>query len=190
MFAYGIPTEPAREATLRLFLRADFDRLPPSISPGQNAVIPSAYQELEHTSSFLYTADLPNRCNGGRFRAIQVFRDNLQNLLLAAPAGPISVLGIDPGLRTGCKIAAVDETGKFLAHDVLYLHTSKNAASGAGDTLAGLIAKHNVRAIAIGNGTASRETDAFIREFLRERQRNNLFSVTVSESGASRLNGS
>jgi protein Tex len=117
--------------------------------------------------------------------AIQVFRDNLQNLLLAAPAGPISVLGIDPGLRTGCKIAVVDETGKFLAHDVLYLHTSKNAASGAGDTLATLIAKHNVRAIAIGNGTASRETDAFIREFLRERQLNNLFSVTVSESGAS-----
>jgi uncharacterized protein len=117
--------------------------------------------------------------------AIQVFRDNLQNLLLAAPAGPISVLGIDPGLRTGCKIAVVDETGKFLAHDVLYLHTSKNAASGAGDTLAALIAKHNVRAMAIGNGTASRETDAFIREFLRERQLNNLFSVTVSESGAS-----
>ncbi len=117
--------------------------------------------------------------------AIQVFRDNLQNLLLAAPAGPMSVLGIDPGLRTGCKIAVVDETGKFLANDVLYLHTSKNAAAGAGDSLAALIAKYNVRAIAIGNGTASRETDAFVREFLRERQLNNIFSVTVSESGAS-----
>jgi uncharacterized protein len=117
--------------------------------------------------------------------AIQVFRENLQHLLLAAPAGPISVLGIDPGLRTGCKIAVVDETGKFLAHDVLYLHTSKNAVSGAGDTLAALIAKHNVRAIAIGNGTASRETDAFVRDFIRTRQLNKLFSVTVSESGAS-----
>jgi uncharacterized protein len=117
--------------------------------------------------------------------AIQVFRDNLQNLLLAAPAGPISVLGIDPGLRTGCKVAVVDETGKFLAHDVLYLHTSKNAASGAGDTLASLIARHNVRAIAIGNGTASRETDLFVREFLRDRKLDSLFSVTVSESGAS-----
>src|SRR6202165_316558 len=93
--------------------------------------------------------------------AIQVFRDNLYNLLLAPPAGPISVLGIDPGLRTGCKVAVVDETGKFLAHDVLYLHTSKNAATGAADTLARLMATHNVRAIAIGNGTASRETDAF-----------------------------
>ncbi|WP_213807233.1 Tex family protein [Granulicella sp. dw_53] len=117
--------------------------------------------------------------------AIQVFRDNLHNLLLAAPAGPISVLGIDPGLRTGCKVAVVDETGKFLAHDVLYLHTSKNAASGAADTLAALIAKHNVRAIAIGNGTASRETDAFVRDFLRDRHLTSLFSVTVSEAGAS-----
>jgi uncharacterized protein len=117
--------------------------------------------------------------------AIQVFRDNLQNLLLAAPAGPIAVLGIDPGLRTGCKIAVVDETGKFLANDVLYLHTSKNAAAGAGDTLAALIARHNVRAIAIGNGTASRETDAFVRDFLRDRHLDTLFSVTVSESGAS-----
>ena len=117
--------------------------------------------------------------------AIQVFRDNLHNLLLAAPAGPISVLGIDPGLRTGCKVAVVDETGKFLAHDVLYLHTSKNAASGANDTLAALITKHNVRAIAIGNGTASRETDTFIRDFLRNHNLNNLFSVTVSEAGAS-----
>jgi protein Tex len=117
--------------------------------------------------------------------AIQVFRDNLHNLLLAAPAGPISVLGIDPGLRTGCKVAVVDETGKFLAHEVLYLHTSKSAAAGAGDTLAALIAAHHVRAIAIGNGTASRETDAFVRDFLRERNLDGLFSVTVSEAGAS-----
>jgi len=117
--------------------------------------------------------------------AIQVFRDNLHNLLLAAPAGPISVLGIDPGLRTGCKVAVVDETGKFLAHTVLYLHTSKSAASGAADTLATLIAQHNVRAIAIGNGTASRETDAFVRDFLRDRKLDKLFSVTVSEAGAS-----
>jgi protein Tex len=117
--------------------------------------------------------------------AIAVFRDNLHHLLLAPPAGPISVLGIDPGLRTGCKVAVVDETGKFLAHDVLYLHTSKNAATGAADTLAKLMATHNVRAIAIGNGTASRETDAFVRDFLRDRNLTNIFSVTVSESGAS-----
>jgi len=117
--------------------------------------------------------------------AIQVFRDNLHHLLLAPPAGPISVLGIDPGQRTGCKVAVVDETGKFLANDVLYLHTSKGAAEAAGKILEALILKHQVRAIAIGNGTASRETDAFVRDFLRERGLENIFSVTVSESGAS-----
>jgi protein Tex len=117
--------------------------------------------------------------------AIQVFRDNLHHLLLAPPAGPISILGIDPGLRTGCKVAVVDETGKFLANDVLYLHTSKGAAEGAAKVLEKLLIEHNVRAIAIGNGTASRETDAFVRDFLRERRLDNIFSVTVSESGAS-----
>jgi protein Tex len=117
--------------------------------------------------------------------AISVFRENLGHLLLAPPAGPISVLGIDPGQRTGCKVAVVDETGKFLANDVLYLHTSKGAAEAAGKTLEALILKHQVRAIAIGNGTASRETDAFVRDFLRERGLNEIFSVTVSESGAS-----
>src|ERR1022692_863647 len=117
--------------------------------------------------------------------AIQVFRDNLYNLLLAPPAGPISVLGIDPGLRTGCKIAVVDETGKLLAHDVLYLHTSKRGNQEAVPKLEELLRKHNVRAIAIGNGTASRETDAFVREFLKEKGIQGIFSVTVSESGAS-----
>ena len=117
--------------------------------------------------------------------AIQVFRDNLYNLLLAPPAGPISVLGIDPGLRTGCKIAVVDATGKLLAHDVLYLHTSKHGNSEAVPKLDALLRQHHVRAIAIGNGTASRETDAFVRDFLREKKIDGVFSVTVSESGAS-----
>jgi uncharacterized protein len=117
--------------------------------------------------------------------AIQVFRDNLYNLLLAPPAGPISVLGIDPGLRTGCKIAVVDATGKLLAHDVFYLHTSKHGNAEAVPKLEALLRQHNVRAIAIGNGTASRETDAFVRDFLREKNIDGIFSVTVSESGAS-----
>jgi len=117
--------------------------------------------------------------------AIKVFRDNLYNLLLAPPAGPISVLGIDPGLRTGCKVAVVDQTGKLLAHDVIYLHTSKHGNAEAIPKLEAMLRQHNVRAIAIGNGTASRETDAFVRDFLRENGIQNIFSVTVSESGAS-----
>jgi len=115
--------------------------------------------------------------------AIQVFRDNLHNLLLSAPAGPIGVLGIDPGLRTGCKVAVVDETGKFLAHDVIYPHTGRSAQ--AGETLMKLLQQHAVRAIAIGNGTASRETDAFVGDFLKEKKLDSIFRVTVSESGAS-----
>ena len=72
--------------------------------------------------------------------AIQVFRDNLHNLLLAPPAGPISVLGIDPGMRTGCKVAVIDETGKFLAHDVIYLHRSKGEAEAAAQNARNVVA--------------------------------------------------
>jgi uncharacterized protein len=117
--------------------------------------------------------------------AIKVFRDNLQNVLLAPPAGQLAVLGIDPGIRTGCKIAVVDETGKFLAHDVIYPHQPKNDVIGAMRILKTLIAKHGVKAIAIGNGTASRETEALVRDFLKSEGRLDLFTVTVNESGAS-----
>lgn len=117
--------------------------------------------------------------------AIAVFRDNLHNLLLSPPAGPVSVLGIDPGLRTGCKLAIVDETGKFLGHDVMYPFTSKSGLEQAAKVMEKLMAQHNVRAIAIGNGTAGRETDQFVRDFLKERKLDNIFAVTVSESGAS-----
>jgi uncharacterized protein len=95
------------------------------------------------------------------------------------------VLGIDPGLRTGCKVAVVDETGKLLGHDVFYLHTSKQGTEQATAKLEELLRRHKVRAIAIGNGTASRETDAFVRGFLRDQGIEDTFSVTVSESGAS-----
>jgi uncharacterized protein len=115
--------------------------------------------------------------------AIAVFRDNLHHLLLAAPAGPISVLGIDPGLRTGCKVAVVDETGRFLAADVIYPATGQTAKASA--VLAALVKAHKVRAIAIGNGTASRETDAFVRDFLAEQGLSEIFKVMVSEAGAS-----
>jgi uncharacterized protein len=175
-----IELEPLRPTSL---LRARILRGTGDWTPHLELVIDDAWKRLLNPSiQGEIRLELKKRSDAA---AIQVFRDNLENLLLAAPAGPISVLGIDPGLRTGCKIAVVDETGKFLANDVIYLHTSKSAASAASDTLATLIATHNVRAIAIGNGTASRETDAFVREFLRERQLNNLFLVTVSESGAS-----
>ena len=117
--------------------------------------------------------------------AIQVFRENLQNLLLAPPAGQLAVLGLDPGIRTGCKIAVVDDTGKFLGHDVIYPFQPKNDVAGAERTVKALIEKYNVRAIAIGNGTASRETDAFTRDFLKKEGLSSIFCVMVNESGAS-----
>ena len=117
--------------------------------------------------------------------AIKVFRENLENLLLSPPAGMLSVLAIDPGIRTGCKIAVVDDTGKFLENAVIYPFEPKNDLAGAVKTLASLVARHNVQAIAIGNGTASRETAAFVQDFLRQANLTKIFSVTVSESGAS-----
>ena len=117
--------------------------------------------------------------------AIKVFRDNLQNLLLAPPAGALTVLALDPGIRTGCKLAVIDETGKILEHSVIYPHEPKKDIAGSSRILKGLIAKHHVRAIAIGNGTASRETDAFVKEFFQREGVSDVFAVMVNESGAS-----
>jgi uncharacterized protein len=117
--------------------------------------------------------------------AIRVFRENMQNLLLQPPAGMISVLAVNPGLRTGCKIAVVDETGKFLDHSVIYPLEPKNDVVGAATTLLTLIQRHHVRAISIGNGTGSREASAFVQEMLREAKLDQVFSVVVNESGAS-----
>jgi uncharacterized protein len=117
--------------------------------------------------------------------AIKVFRENLENLLLAPPAGQLAVLGIDPGIRTGCKIAVVDDTGKFLAHEVIYPHAPKRDLAGSQRVLSALIEKYRVKAIAIGNGTASRETEALVRDLLTQKGLLSLFSVTVNESGAS-----
>ncbi|NQU22304.1 MAG: RNA-binding transcriptional accessory protein [Candidatus Nealsonbacteria bacterium] len=116
--------------------------------------------------------------------AIAVFAKNLRELLLAPPAGPHVTIGIDPGFRTGCKVAVVDGTGKSLAHATIYPTPPKSDLEGAGETLKALIAKFDARLIAIGNGTASRETDAFVTSLLRTAGLD-LTKVVVSESGAS-----
>ncbi len=116
--------------------------------------------------------------------AIEVFEDNLRTLLLAAPAGQIGVIGIDPGQRTGCKVAVVDDTGKFLENATIHPTEPKKDLEGAEKTLLDLIQKYNIRGIAIGNGTASRETDSFVRSMVAKHSLD-LFVVVVSESGAS-----
>jgi uncharacterized protein len=116
--------------------------------------------------------------------AIRVFSDNLRNLLLAPPAGGKRVLGIDPGLRTGCKLAAVDGTGRFLDNATIYPHTGEGKAIVAKKDLLGLVEAHGCEMIAVGNGTAGRETEQFVREALTESGRQ-IAIVMVSEAGAS-----
>jgi uncharacterized protein len=116
--------------------------------------------------------------------AIRVFSDNLRNLLLAPPAGGKKVLGIDPGLRTGCKVAAVDGTGRFLDNATIYPHTGEGKAIAAKKDLLRLVEAHGCEMIAVGNGTAGRETEQFVREALAESGRQ-VPIVMVSEAGAS-----
>ena len=117
--------------------------------------------------------------------AINVFARNLKDLLLAAPAGPRVTMGLDPGIRTGVKVAVVDETGKVVDTAVIYPHPPKNDRDGSLHTLARLAEEHRVAVIAIGNGTASRETDKLARDLIRLRPELKLASVVVSEAGAS-----
>ena len=121
--------------------------------------------------------------------AIKVFSDNLRDLLLAAPAGPRVVMGLDPGIRTGVKVAVVDATGKLVDTSTVYPHEPRKDWEGALFTLAKLCEKHNVNLIAIGNGTASRETDKLagelIKQLARLRDGYEIQKAVVSEAGAS-----
>jgi uncharacterized protein len=121
--------------------------------------------------------------------AIQVFANNLKDLLLAAPAGQKATIGLDPGLRTGVKLAVVDATGKVLDHGVLFpptLPTAKSAQSQAAEpTLVHLCQKYDVALISIGNGTGSRETESFVKDVLKRHTELNTQSIMVNEAGAS-----
>ena len=117
--------------------------------------------------------------------AINVFAHNLHDLLLAAPAGPRTTLGLDPGLRTGCKVAVVDATGKLLDTATVYPHVPRNDWDRTIAVLAALCAKHSVELIAIGNGTASRETDKLAAELIKKYPALKMTKVMVSEAGAS-----
>ncbi len=117
--------------------------------------------------------------------AIGVFATNLRDLLLAAPAGSRSTMGLDPGLRTGVKVAIVDATGKVVATDTIYPHAPRNDWEGALAKLTKLATAHDVDLIAIGNGTASRETDKLARELAARNPALKLIPVMVSEAGAS-----
>ncbi|QSX79433.1 Tex family protein [Agrilutibacter solisilvae] len=117
--------------------------------------------------------------------AIDVFGHNLKDLLLAAPAGPKAVLGLDPGLRTGVKVAVVDATGKLVATDTIYPHEPRRQWDQSLHTLRALCTKHGVDLISIGNGTASRETDKLAGDLIKLAPELKMQKIVVSEAGAS-----
>ncbi|MFD4657308.1 Tex family protein [Kitasatospora sp. NPDC058444] len=117
--------------------------------------------------------------------AVRVFAANLRDLLLAAPAGTRATMGLDPGFRTGVKVAVVDATGKVVAYDTIYPHQPANKWDAALATLAALAKKHDVDLVAIGNGTASRETDKLAEDLLKRHPELKLTKAMVSEAGAS-----
>ena len=117
--------------------------------------------------------------------AIRVFGENMRDLLLAAPAGARTTLGLDPGLRTGVKVVVVDAIGKLVDTAVIYPHAPKNQWDQSIHVLADLAKKHNVELVAIGNGTASRETDKLTNELMKKHPELKLTSLVVSEAGAS-----
>ena len=120
--------------------------------------------------------------------SIQTFAENLRNLLLSAPAGMKPTLGIDPGFRTGCKVAAIDETGQFVAYETIYPHSGQGRRIDAQKILSQAIATNKIELIAIGNGTASRETDRFVGEVIASMNHPSQTppaKVIVNESGAS-----
>ncbi|MEV0647771.1 Tex family protein [Phytomonospora sp. NPDC050363] len=117
--------------------------------------------------------------------AVGVFAANLRDLLLAAPAGTRATMGLDPGFRTGVKVAVVDATGKVVAHHTIYPHVPRHAWDESIEILAKLAEKHDVELIAIGNGTASRETDKLAGDLIKRHARLKLTKIVVSEAGAS-----
>src|SRR5660398_144498 len=122
------------------------------------------------------------RSRPGHEEAIRIFASNLTELLLAPPLGNRTVLAIDPGFRTGCKVTVLDPQGKLLHHETVQPHQSKGARAQAGAAIRSMVASFGVEAVAVGNGTAGRETETFVRELALGRE---VTVVMVNESGAS-----
>ena len=183
-----------REGILTFSLDVDNDKfiaalIPQVVRDPQSNVAPLLESAARDAYERLLLPSIQNEVRSNlRERAesegIEVFEENLRTLLLAPPAGQIAVMGVDPGQRTGCKIAVVNETGKFFENQTIHLTEPKQDLEGGEKVLLDLIQKHNVRGIAIGNGTGSRETDSFVRSVI-EKNKLDVFVVVVNEAGAS-----
>ncbi|MEM7065567.1 MAG: Tex family protein [Cyanobacteria bacterium P01_B01_bin.77] len=181
-----------KEGILKVNLTGDEDRILDHLENSQihtrqanirqfyQAVVKDAFSRLMKNS--LTNEVIAEKKAWADGESIDTFAVNIKNLLLAAPAGMKPTLGVDPGFRTGCKVAAIDETGKFLEYKAIFPHTGKQ--ENAAKILSEMIQRHNIQLIAIGNGTASRETDAFVGSVIRDLESKPI-KVMVNESGAS-----
>lgn len=145
-------------------------------------MLKDAFNRLMKTS--LMSEVISEKKQYADIESIKTFETNLRELLLSAPAGMKPTMGVDPGFRTGCKIAILDQTGQFLEYQAVFPHQAAEQRAKAIQTLKNLIEKHKIELIAIGNGTASRETDEFVGEVLQNLERKPI-KVIVNESGAS-----
>ncbi len=154
----------------------------PAVRDYYRGMLKDAFSRLMKTS--LTTEVRSDRKAYADIESIKTFETNLRELLLSAPAGMKPTLAIDPGFRTGCKVTVLDETGKFLEYQTVFPHQAAAQRQEAARTIKKLIEKYNIELIAIGNGTASRETDEFVSEVLTTLERKPI-KVIVNESGAS-----
>ena len=154
----------------------------PEVKDFYRLMLKDAFNRLMKTS--LITEVRSDRKNAADIESIKTFETNLRELLLSAPAGMKPTLAIDPGFRTGCKVSALDETGQFLEYQAIFPHQAAGQRQQAATIVKRLIEKYKIELIAIGNGTASRETEEFISEVLAELDRKPI-KVMVNESGAS-----
>jgi uncharacterized protein len=152
------------------------------LRPWFQGVIEDSFNRLMKPS---LTSDIRSECKlAADIESIQTFETNLRELLLSPPAGMKPTLAIDPGFRTGCKVAVLDETAKFLEYQAIFPHQGERKRQEAAQVMVKLIGKYSIELIAIGNGTASRETDQFVTEVLQNLERKPI-KVMVNESGAS-----
>ncbi|NET37418.1 MAG: RNA-binding transcriptional accessory protein [Cyanothece sp. SIO1E1] len=166
-----------------LYLESEYVQTPvPAVRAFYQEMLKDAFNRLLKTS--LINEVTAARKAWADEESIKTFEANLRNLLLAAPAGMKPTLGVDPGFRTGCKVVAISETGKFLEYQAVFPHQGAGQRAQAARTIQRLVQQYNVGLVAIGNGTASRETDAFIAEALQELEVKPI-KVMVNESGAS-----
>ena len=180
-----VPQEPDKPHPAELKIRAAFG-IADRGRPADRWLLETVRLAWKVKLSISLSVDLLMRLKERADReAIAIFSKNLKDLLLAAPAGPRVTMGLDPGYRTGVKVAVVDQTGKLLETATIYPHEPQRDWQGALATLAALCMKHKVELISIGNGTASRETDRLVAELITKMPQLKLTKVMVSEAGAS-----